>query len=295
MKTPFAAMLLFLGVSAYAANAPDPLARWIVVDGIRVRYLETGTPGTGGPVLLLLHGWAGSAEDFRLLLARLPPAWRAIAVDLPGCGMSDKPDAAYDLEFFMAFLRSFTVALGLDRFVLVGHSMGGQFAIHIATRWPDQVEKLILVDPYGMNGEGSWARGLAGLGWLVDVAFALDNRLFIEWALRANVLYKPSPQTLRAAADSASWILAPGGPRALARITRNVIGPARVDDLLPLIRQDTLLVWGDHDRLLEPVWAERFMALLPHARLEFVVDAGHMPMVDQPDATAALVEGFVGG
>ncbi len=144
-----AAILLLMG--SPVAGAEDTPARWVTVDGNRIRYLASGPEG--GPVLLMVHGWAGSAEDFRPLFALLPAGTRAVAVDLPGCGFSDKPDAAYDLPYFLDFLHHFCAALGLERFTLLGHSLGGLFAVHFATLWPGMVERLILAAPYGLPGE----------------------------------------------------------------------------------------------------------------------------------------------
>ena len=289
-------MLLLLGLAGPAAAAPDPVEHWVTVEGTRIRFLESADAQPDATVVLMVHGWAGSAEDFRPLFALLPPSLRAIAVDLPGCGQSEKPDAVYDLPYFLTFLKAFCDGLGLRQVVLVGHSMGGQFAIHFASRWPGIVQRLILVAPYGLKGEeGIWLR-LAGWGSFVDLGFRLNNRLFIEWALRANVLYRASPAVVRAAVDStARSILGPEGARAIARITRNIIGHDDVGELLPSLPQETLIIWGDHDRVLAPSWASVFVTRIPHARLVTVKGSGHLPMVEHPAETAALVAGFAGG
>ena len=224
----------------------------------------------------------------------LPPDVHSIAVDLPGSGLSAKPDVAYDLPFFLHSLAGFCDSLGLDRFVLVGHSMGGQISLHFTSQWPRKVEKLVLIDPYGLEGEeGAW-RALACLGPLVDLGFLLNNRLFIEWAVRANCVYKGTPDTVHAIVEStARGILGWEGARSTARITRAVIGRGFVNDLLPGIRQQVLVVWGDHDRMLPPRWAEYFVSRLPDARGCLVADTGHMPMTEKPVEVADLVEEFL--
>lgn len=294
MRAIFIAALLLLFPLGFANAADDPLSRWIDVEGLKIHYLEAGRGQPDDPLLLMVHGWCGTAEDFRPVLLALPDTMRSIAVDLPGCGLSAKPDAAYDLPYFMEFLRSFCVAMGLDRFTLVGHSLGGLFAVRFTTLWPGFVEKLVLIDPYGLKGEEGALLALARLGPLVNLGFLLNNRLFIEWALTGNVLYHPRPEVLRASADAtARGILGCDASRATARITRNVIGRFPVDDLLPSVRQETLVIWGDHDKLLPPQWAPRFVSLLPSVRLEMVRDAGHMPMVEKPGQTTELIVGFV--
>lgn len=293
-------MLLLLGASGPAvagqvAAVPDLLSRWVMVDGMRIRYLQSADAQPVAPVLLMIHGWAGSAEDFRPLFDQLAPTARLIAMDLPGAGQSDKPDVPYDLPFFLSFLKDFCDALGLERFVLVGHSMGGQFAVHFTTLWPQMVEKLVLIAPYGLRGEeGIWL-ALAGWGGLVDLGFRLNNRLFIEWTLRANVLYRAPPAVVRAAVDStARSILGPEGARAVARVTRNVIGHGYVEALLPAVAAETLIIWGDHDRVLAPKWSATFLTGIPRARLFMVKDSGHMPMIEHPEEAADLIACFLG-
>jgi pimeloyl-ACP methyl ester carboxylesterase len=266
----------------------------VIVRGVRIHFLEAGDERSDSPALLMVHGWAGAAADWERLMRALPARLRSIAVDLPGCGLSDKPDAPYDIPFFMDSLRSFCEALGLSRIVLAGHSMGGQIAIHFATRYPDVVEKLILIAPYGLKGEEGGMRGLARLGPVVNLAFLLNSRRFIERAIRANVLHDPSPELLKSAVETtAVSILGKQGARAISRVTRRVIGREYVDALLPGISQETLLIWGEHDRLLLPGWAEAFAAGLRRASLQRIPGAGHMPMLEAPETVAALIEDFV--
>jgi pimeloyl-ACP methyl ester carboxylesterase len=241
----------------------------------------------------MVHGWSGSAADWGRLLPALPSRLRSIAVDLPGCGLSDKPDAAYDIPCFIEFLSSFCEALGVARIVLAGHSMGGQIAVHFAARYPDLVEKLILIDPYGLKGQEGGMGFLARLGPIVNFAFHLNNRLFIEWALRANVFHDPSPELLEYTVEStAVSILGREGVRAISRITRRIIGRDNVDELLPGLRQETLLIWGERDRLLPPHGAEAFAARLRHATVHRIAGAGHMPMLEAPEEVAVVITDF---
>ena len=121
------------------------------MNSTRIHCKETGAAAPG-PLLLMLHGWAGAAADWEPLLAALPDRIHAIAVDLPGCGLSEKPDAAYDMPWFLDMLHGLCAAFQAKQVVLAGHSMGGQIAVHFASRYPDMVEKLILIDPYGLKG-----------------------------------------------------------------------------------------------------------------------------------------------
>ncbi len=264
------------------------------VNGLRIHCLEAGSAQDDQPPLLMIHGWTGAAADWSPLLGALSPHVHAVAPDLPGCGLSDKPDAPYDVPWFVQTIRALCAALNAPAVVLAGHSMGGQLAVHVAAHHPALVEKLILIDPYGLRGEEGRLRPLARLGPLVNAAFRLNRRRFIERAIRTNVLYNQSPELVQAAVEStAASILGPEGARANARITRRIIGREQVDALLPGISQSTLVLWGEQDKLLLPAWAEVFASLLPRVSVHKVAEAGHMPMFEQPGAVAELVEKFL--
>jgi 2-hydroxymuconate-semialdehyde hydrolase len=261
---------------------------------MRIHCLEAGRAPDPEPPILMVHGWSGASADWAPLLEVLPDGLRAFAPDLPGCGLSDKPDAPYDVPWFLEFLLSFCRVLHVPSVVLAGHSMGGQLAVHFTAHYPAMVDRLILVDPYGLRGEEGLRQPLARLGPLVNAAFALNHRWFIERAIRANVLHDQSPELVKALADSTTAsILSREGARAIARITRRVIGRDHVDALLPGISQATLVLWGEQDRLLPPVWADRFVSLLPRAVLRTIPNAGHMPMFEQPALVAEAISRFL--
>jgi pimeloyl-ACP methyl ester carboxylesterase len=268
---------------------------WVTVNGMRVHYLQSGA-GTAEPPLVMVHGWAGAAADWAPLLKVLPAGIRGIAVDLPGSGRSDKPDAPYDLPWFMDFLHAFCRAVGAATITLAGHSLGGLFAVHFAARFPSVAQKLILVDPYGLRGErGRWER-LSHLRPIVQLAFAMNRRAFIQRAIRLRVLHRRDPDLVQAATDStASSILGREGARALSRVTYHLIGRLHVDGLLPGLSQPTLLLWGENDRLLAPGWAARYSALLPRVTVQTISEAGHMPMFERPREVAEKIERFLGG
>jgi pimeloyl-ACP methyl ester carboxylesterase len=194
----------------------------------------------------------------------------------------------------VGWVERFRDRLGLPLVDLVGHSLGGQVAVHYAYRFPDRVQRLVLIDPDGLAGEeGAWL-GLTRLGSLVDLAFELNTRFFIELALRANVFH--GTEGLEEVTDGkAGYLLTPEGNRAVARITREAVGTEPVNDMLPLVSQETLVLWGEKDRLLPIRWAEEWIRLLPRARLCTIVECGHMPCAEKPAETAACLEAFLAG
>lgn len=282
-------------VFSWPAYAEDPQAlagRSVTVGGIPIHYVDTRPEG-GAATLLCVPGYNGSVAEFLPIMRRLPSSWRLVAVDLPGNGKSGKPDIAYSISGFVDFLSAFSSEIGLSRFTLVGHSMGGQIAVHFTHRFPQTVERLILLDPYGLEGEADAWMPLARSGPIVDIALAMNTRLFIEWSLRLNLFYDPAKVSEEYIDAAAEAMLSPEGRNSVSRITREVLGTEPVDALLPQIDQETLLLWGEEDRLLEPKWSMRFAALLPRVRLRMVPQCGHSPAVEQPDGTAALIADFV--
>ncbi len=108
------------------------------------------------------------------------------------------------------------------------------------------------------------------------------------------MLHEPSPELLTYAVEAtAASVMGRESVRAISRITRRVIGREYVDALLPGISQETLLIWGEHDRLLPPCWAEAFAARLRRVSVHRITGAGHMPMLEAPEAVAGLITDFV--
>lgn len=124
----------------------------------RVAYIDQGS---GPETLLLIHGLAGNAGFWRYNIAELARQHRVIAVDLPGYGRSQKDASyAYDMVFYAETLSRLMNELGIRQVVPVGHSMGGQIAMTLALRHPEQVSRLVLAAPAGVEafrqGEGQW-------------------------------------------------------------------------------------------------------------------------------------------
>lgn len=110
--------------------------------GISIRYREAGN----GPVLVLVHGIAGFLEEWEPSIRILCRKFRVVALDLPGHGLSDKPDVQYTLDFLTDCLKDFISAICPGKVYLAGHSLGGAVCLNLVTRYPRLVERLILVN-----------------------------------------------------------------------------------------------------------------------------------------------------
>ncbi|MGE5689549.1 MAG: alpha/beta fold hydrolase [Pseudomonadota bacterium] len=204
--------------------------------------------------VVLLHGLAGSSRWWAPVAERLSARHAVHPVDL-----RDAPSAAP--ESLVRLLEP------LGRVQLVGHSLGGLAAIRVAARRPDLVERLALVAPAGIPPDHG------PLGYALPLARELAGA---------------SPSFLRLLALDAVRT----GPRALLRSAWELLG-ADVRAELAHIEAPTLLVWGERDALVPAAIAEAFTAAIPHARLALVAGAAHVPMLERPEETAAVLLDFL--
>ncbi len=272
-----------------------PTSHFLSVDGARVHYREVAPALPATQTLLLIHGWIGSSYDFEPLLEHLPRTMRVIAVDLPGSGQSQKSGLPFSLEYFLDFIDSFIRRLDLNDIVLVGHSLGGEFAVRYAVLHPERVRHLVLIAPFGLSGEGRALGFVRKAGFLVDIAFALNNRLAVDMATRINVFHDPTLVTSAYVDSVAETSLTASGRRAQAEITKKVLGRDPIDNLLSLVNAPTLIVWGRNDRVLSLKWAQHFVEGIRNSRLVVIPRTGHMPQFEAPEAVAESMSTFLSG
>jgi len=157
-------------------DLPSIETREMVVGGLRQRVLVAGD----GPPLVLLHGIAGSADEFVDVLPRLGRRFRVIAADAPGHGFSDKPrEHPYDMESYVHSVLGLMDSFGVRRAPVIAVSGGGSVALTMAFAQPERIEKLVLVDAAGLGRDVSWRYRLSSLP-LVRHAMRLSTRGQIE-------------------------------------------------------------------------------------------------------------------
>lgn len=140
-------MLRYRSVWTYLDTVRHTLD-WVDADGVRTRYLETGDPD--GPVVLLLHGTAGSLENFCANYGALARTHRVIGIDMLGCGYTDKPDRPYLIADYAGHALAVLDALGIDRAAVIGVSLGSWVGARLAVDRPDRITHLVMVAPAGI-------------------------------------------------------------------------------------------------------------------------------------------------
>jgi pimeloyl-ACP methyl ester carboxylesterase len=256
--------------------------------------LEVEVAGTG-PGLMLVHGFGGAKEDFADHVPELARDHAVVVFDHRGHGASDKPDNldAYSLDRLVADTIAVADALGLERFRLLGHSMGGMVARRVVLQHPARVEALVLMDTSPGPIEGfdpellefgvltGLNEGKDALKALLDATATLNTPAY-ERVLAERPGYREFQDRKWADLSVMMW----------AAIAREI--GAQSDDLPQLgsIACPALVMVGEQDKpFLAP---SRAMArAIPGARLVVFADAGHSPQFENPDAWIATMREFL--
>jgi pimeloyl-ACP methyl ester carboxylesterase len=275
--------------------------RWrtgtIDAGGVRLATFEAGSTEPGAHAVVLLHGlghWSESA--WGRLVALLDPALRYVALDLPGFGASEKPQAAYDRAFFANVLDGALDALRLERVALVGHSLGGFLAADCAARRPERVTKLALIAPGGFRPSlrfavfGVAARLAPGV-FTRPPARALVAHVLRRSVVDARVLDGDTRERAFAhAADVATR-------RAFAAVYADALplfaGARATRDTLARYQGPVLCAWGARDRFIPATALRAVTRVYPGAQTLILPHSAHLPMIEEPEPLAASLRTFL--
>ena len=263
---------------------------------------ETAYLGGGeGPVLLLIHGMAGTCENWRCVAEPLAQRHTVIAPDLPGHGVSAGGRGDYSLGSLATGLRDLLLALGHERATLVGHSLGGGIAMQFAYQFPEMVERLVLVSSGGLGPEVSpvlRAAALPGAEIFIGATASVGQRVggAVGRGLGA-VGMKPGIDVAEVARGYAS-LAEPGRRKAFLATLRSVVGTegqrvSAADRLYLAESIPVLIVWGARDPIIPARHGEEAHRLLPGSQLEIFEGAGHLPQVEQPLRFVSVLERFL--
>jgi pimeloyl-ACP methyl ester carboxylesterase len=269
----------------------------IILHGHAVSYRMAGR----GPLLVLLHGIAGSSATWNEVVPRLSESHTVLAPDLIGHGESSKPEGDYSLGAYANGVRDLLEALALPTGTIVGHSLGGGVAMQLAYQYPERCERLVLVSSGGLGRE---------LHALLRAAALPGAGVVLPWLCAAGrhsvgrVVHALGNLGLRAGADlEETWrsfvsLEDPAARQAFLRTVQGLIdlGGQRVsatDRLYLTAGLPTLILWGALDPLIPVSHAREAHARIPGSRLEILPRAGHFPHRDDPLRFASILLDFV--
>lgn len=281
--------LLLLDAYAALSRARAGLAvHRAVIDGDRWVWDERDED-RAGQTLVLVHGFAGSRQDWYAMLPYLPRHGRLVIVDLPGWGASGhRTHHDYRARAQARRLARFLDSIDARHVHLVGHSMGGKISGIAAARYPGRVERLTLIAPSGVHFEPNdfVRRVLAG-----EDPFSLHNRADYERLLRDG--FERPPRLPRRVEDA--LVAANRHEHAFLDRMLDVLrrGEHRyaLEPALSHLKMSVHVVWCRPDRILDVSSVATLRRLLPTARYDIIeAGCGHMPMMEVPDTLAALIE-----
>jgi pimeloyl-ACP methyl ester carboxylesterase len=257
------------------------LERYLQIGDIRTRYLDRGT----GQPAILVHGLGGSIESWANNIDGLSSEIRAVALDLPGFGQSDKPKMNYTVKFYRDFLASFIERLQL-RATLVGSSLGGQIAAELAIARPDLVQKLVLISPAGALPASF--RGSPALKRYVKVTKARS----VEQAKQALFAVDGRPVDDAYARMVFERLSMPGAADAFLSALVGSARASRLNSRLHRIRAATLLLWGKEDAMIPIKFVDPFVKM-KNCRIIMLEGCGHRPHVEKPALFNRLLTDFI--
>ena len=277
--------------------APTIPIETVEVGGNRLRYIKSGK----GPTLVLLHTLRTQLDLFEKIVPELSKHFTVYALDYPGHGYSDIPDARYDAAFFAEAVEGFLDRLDLRDVTVAGVSIGGSLALIIAARHNPRVARVIAINPYDYaKGRGvarsSWA------GWLVTYAslvpFAgetvnrLRNFLIVSAVFRGGVADANAipPALMKEMYEVGSR---PGHYRAFISLLRNAASWEAAAKDYGRIAIPVLLIWGDRD-WATPEEREHDRKLIPGVEMTTLDRGGHFLPLDRPQELTELIVRFAG-
>lgn len=272
----------------------------LIHNGHRLTYITAGSPRN--PPLLLIHGYTSSYHVWRTTIPALKDIYFCVALNLLGHGTSEIPaDGDYSIHAQAERVIALADALHLDTFALMGHSMGGQTALYIASALaPERVSRLVnvsgVVSPrlhdfveattfrlveiaYRLPVLGWLSRRWKDKLWWARIQFAswfaqMDALDFDAWAIDRHFANRPQAHII--------WYHG-----------KHAIKNQPLTHLLPQIRAPVLTVFGADDRVIQPGDKHLAETHIPVHQLEVIDNCGHFPMYEATAAYQAAVRGFL--
>ena len=262
--------------------------RYVALHEHHLAYRTAGA----GPVLVLLHGMAGSSLTWRFVLPTLAQHFTVVAPDLLGHGESAKPHTEYSVSAHANVLRDLLAALGHERATIVGQSFGGGVAMQFAYQYPERCERLVLVSSGGLGREVSpllRSLSLPGAARIFPLLCSPVHRdlgmrlaaVVSQLGLRASPVMEEIWRSYAALADE-------DAQRAFFRTLGSVIDFAgqsvsATDRLYLAAHLPTLIVWGARDRLIPVEHGIAAQRAIAGSRLCVLDDVGHFPQCEAPE------------
>lgn len=273
----------------------QPAEKFLTVNGLRTHYLEWGRQDA--PPVVCVHGYTSSAQAFSALARRLDDRYRLLCPDVRGHGETEwSPNSAYRYAYQASDLAAFVDRMELDRYTLIGTSMGGVIAMVYAAEHGKQLNGLVLND-IGPDAEPGTQRITQTVTGRPDSFATLDDAIAYRREISPITAARPLEDqrelalgVLKEETDGRwTWKMDPdyiiGRP---ARIVEDTPTRSAAWSTLAALQCPTQVIWGTTSDVLSEGQARRMVETLPHGELVRVSGVGHAPTLVEPEALAAI-------
>jgi pimeloyl-ACP methyl ester carboxylesterase len=240
----------------------------IVNDGLLTNYEIKGN--SNKEVLLILHGWMNSLNEWIPTANELSGRYKVILLDLPGFGLTSMSEKAYSIYDYATFVEHFLDKLEIKKVTFIGHSFGGRIGIIMGAN-TDKIKNLILVDAAGVEKRTVFAK--------IKIAFFKSAKVLLPKSL---------VEKLRTQLGSPDYKSA--GP--MRDIFLKVINED-LSYLLPKIAIPTLIIWGNKDTEVQEWKTKKMKKLIKNSKLRVVWESGHSPNLEKPREFMEIVKDYL--
>jgi pimeloyl-ACP methyl ester carboxylesterase len=260
-------------------------SQFINIDGLDVHYKREGS----GFPLVLVHGTGAILQTWDEWAPLFKDSFEVIRMDIPAFGLTGpRADGDYSIETYVKFINDFVEAIGVDSFLIAGNSLGGEIVWQYALHHPEKVGKMVLLDPAGIEQDQKKIHTLAfrlaknekltglvtNFGTKYLVRNAINDVYFDKSKVKDEKVHQYHIATLRE-----------GNRKAFISRVQNIT--YEPEEILQNIHTPTLVLWGDHDILIDVKMAEKYRNNMPNVEVIIYENIGHVPMEEIPEQSAS--------
>lgn len=247
------------------------------ISGLNINYIEEGE----GPVVIVLHGWGANIDTVMPIVNLLKNRFKVYAIDLPGFGKSEMPKEVFGSPEYAEIINQFMKLESIDKATLIGHSFGGKISIILGSKYPELIDKIVLIDSAGLIPK-------RGAKYYIKV-YSFKTLRFIYTKLFFWIKDEKRMEKFYKKFGSDDYQDSSG-------IMRKILVKVVNENLKPILKEikaPTLLIWGDED-LDTPLYMGKIMEEeIPDSGLVVLKGTGHYSYLDDYHKFGVILNEFL--